>query len=29
MKLLDLLTQEIRASAEYNASAQLAPSVIL
>ncbi|UXD88964.1 BREX-1 system phosphatase PglZ type B [Thalassolituus hydrocarboniclasticus] len=29
MKLIDLLSQEVRASAEYNASAQLAPSVIL
>jgi hypothetical protein len=29
MKLLDLLTQEVRASAEFNASVQLAPSVIL
>lgn len=29
MKILDLLTQEIRASASYNSSAQVAPSVIL
>lgn len=29
MKIIDLLTEEIRASAEYNASSQVAPSVIL